>query len=66
MLPDAPEMPVRLFTPLSMVMEVAPLVAQLSIDEPPAGMPDVERYRAAVGREPDGGGAAATTSTCEE
>jgi hypothetical protein len=42
MLPDAPVTPVRLFTPLSMVMEVAPLVAQLSIDEPPAGMLDGE------------------------
>ena len=62
MLPDAPEMPVRLFTPLSMVMEVAPLVAQLSIDEPPAGILDVERYRAAVGSEPvTGGGAAPPT-----
>jgi hypothetical protein len=36
-LPDAPEMPVRLFTPLSMVMELAPLVIQVNV----APLPDV-------------------------
>lgn len=65
MLPDAPETPTRFFTPLSIDMVVAPLVTQLSIDEPPEGMLEVERYRAAVGGEPDGGGAEATTSTFE-
>jgi len=34
-LPDAPEMPTRLFTPLSIAMELAPLVTQISVAEPP-------------------------------
>jgi hypothetical protein len=70
MLPEAPEMPTRFLTPLSIAMEVAPLVIQLSVAEPPEGMLEVERYRAAVGTEPDGGiygiGAAITVSTWEE
>ena len=64
-LPDALVMPTRLFTPLSIAIEVAPLVTQLSVAEPPEVMLDVERYRAATGSEPDSGGAAATTSTFE-
>jgi hypothetical protein len=39
-LPDAPEMPTRLFTPLSMAMELAPLVTQLSVAALPAVMVD--------------------------
>ena len=65
MLPDAPVTPTRFFTPLSMDMEVAPLVIQLNVAEPLEGILEVDRYRAAAGREPDGGGAAATTSTFE-
>lgn len=42
-LPDAPETPTRLFTPLSMDMVVAPLVTQLSVADPPAEMLDCER-----------------------
>jgi hypothetical protein len=63
-LPDAPEMPTRLFAPLSITMEVASLVIQLSVAELPAVIFEVERYNAATGGEPDGG-AAATASTCE-
>jgi hypothetical protein len=63
-------MPARLFTPLSITMEVAPLVTQLSIADSPEAMLDVERYRAAAGGEPSGGiygiGAAVTVSTWEE
>ena len=65
MLPDAPETPRRLFAPLSIIMEVAPLVTQLNVAESPEVMLEVERYRAATGDEPDGAGAAATTSTFE-
>jgi hypothetical protein len=65
MLPDAPLMPTRFFTPLSMDIEVAPLVTQLNVAEPPEGMLEVERYRAAAGTEPDGLGAEATISTFE-
>jgi hypothetical protein len=61
MLPDAPVTPVRLFTPLSIVMEVAPLVTQVSVAEPPDAMLGGERYRAATGSDPE----AATTSTFE-
>jgi hypothetical protein len=64
-LPDAPETPTRFFTPLSMDIAVAPLVTQLSVAEPPEGMLEVERYRAAAGTEPDGVGAAATISIFE-
>jgi hypothetical protein len=39
-LPDAPETPVRLFIPLSMVMELAPLVTQVSVAAPPEVMLD--------------------------
>ncbi len=63
-LPDAPEIPTRLFTPLFIDMEVAPLVIQLSVAEPPEVMLEVERYRAAAGTEPDGAGAE-TVSTLE-
>jgi len=54
----------RLLTPLSITMEVAPLVTQLSVAEPPDIILGGEIFRAATGSEPDGGGAAATTSTC--
>ena len=64
MLPDAPETPRRVFTPLSMDKVVAPLVAQLSVADQPAGMLDCDRYRAAMGTEPEGG-AELTTSTLE-
>ena len=37
MLPDALVMPTRLFTPLSIAMELAPLVIQLSV----AALPEV-------------------------
>jgi len=65
MLPEAPETPTRFLTPLSMDTEVAPLVTQLSVVEPPEGMFDCDRYRAAAGTEPDGAGAAVTVSTFE-
>jgi len=55
-LPDAPVTPTRFFTPLSIAMEVAPLVTQLSVAVPPDVMLDGETYRAAIGREPVGGG----------
>jgi len=54
----------RLLMPLSITMEVAPLVTQFNVADPPDGMLAGETYRAATGREPEGGGAAATTSTC--
>jgi hypothetical protein len=41
-LPDAPEMPTRLFTPLSIAMELAPLVIQLRVAELPETMLDGE------------------------
>ena len=62
-LPDAPEMPTRLFTPLSIAMMLAPLVTQLSVAEPPEGMLEVERYRAAIGRESVGVGALVPDTT---
>ena len=43
MLPEAPETPTRFLTPLSMDTEVAPLVTQLSVAEPPEGMLDWDR-----------------------
>ena len=59
-LPEAAGVPrLRLLTPLSMTMEVAPLVTQLSVAEPPDIMLGGEIYRAATGSEPDGGGGAA-------
>jgi len=39
-LPDAPEMPTRLLTPLSIAMELAPLVIQLNVAELPDVMLD--------------------------
>ena len=41
-LPEAPLIPVRLFTPLLMLTEVAPLVTQVKVAEPPAAMLDGE------------------------
>ena len=41
-LPDAPEMPTRLLTPLSIAMELAPLVIQLRVAEFPDVMLDGE------------------------
>ena len=55
-LPDAPETPVRLLTPLSITMEVAPLVTQVSVAASPEVMLVGEAYSAAVGREPVPGG----------
>lgn len=61
--PDAPVIPTRLFTPLSITMELAPLVIQPSVAALPGVILDGETYRAATGREPAGvgGGAAALT-----
>jgi len=67
-LPDGPVTPTKLLTPLSIDTEVAPLVAQLSVADPPEGILDWDRYRAAVGIKPDGGMygiRAVTVSTCE-
>ena len=55
-LPDAPVTPTRFLTPLSIAMDVAPLVTQLSVAEPPDVMLDGDTYRAAIGREPVTGG----------
>ena len=56
-LPDAAGMPrMRLLTPLSITMEVAPLVTQVSVAASPEVMLDGETYSAAVGREPVPGG----------
>ena len=61
-LPEAAGVPrLRLLTPLSITMEVAPLVTQLSVAEPPDIMLEGEIYRAATGSEPDGGGTAPPT-----
>ena len=60
-LPDALVMPMRLFTPLSIVIELAPLVIQVSVAVPPEGMLDGETNSVATGREPVGGGAALPT-----
>lgn len=46
----------RLLTPLSITMEVAPLVTQVSVAASPEVMLDGEAYSAAVGREPVAGG----------
>ena len=55
-LPDAPETPVRLLTPLSITMELAPVVIQLSVAVPPDVMLDGEILSVAVGDEPGSGG----------
>jgi hypothetical protein len=57
-LPDAPVMPTRLFTPLSIVIELAPLVIQVSVAALLEGILDGETNSAATGREPVGGGPA--------
>lgn len=64
-LPDAPEIPTRLFTPLSIDMVVAPLVTQLSVADPPEVMLEGETYREAAGREPVGGGVPVPDTTIE-
>ena len=56
-LPEAAGMPsMRLLTPLSITMEVAPLVTQVSVAASPEVMLVGEAYSAAVGREPVPGG----------
>ena len=56
-LPDAAGVPsMRLLTPLSITMEVAPLVTQVSVAASPEVMLVGEAYSAAVGREPVPGG----------
>ncbi len=56
-LPDAAGVPsMRLLTPLSITIEVAPLVTQVSVAASPEVMLVGEAYSAAVGLEPVPGG----------
>ena len=56
MLPDGPLTPTRLLTPLSIVMEVAPLVIQVRVTGLPEVTLDEEAISAAIGAEPVDGG----------
>ena len=62
-MPDAPVIPTRLFTPLSMTMELAPLVIQLSVTALPDVTLDGETNKVATGREPSGAGGGAAELT---